>query len=167
MLLILNGNIVLQKDRYSVLLLLYELHHTALLYKEYQFLLYVSVCLYAGLPGQAFAADRASSYVLDMAGVVATVALVPFALGYIGRRLGQKVQAEKSLPDAIRVYRLWSLVRMAVLFAVVSYNLVVYTLSSSDNSIGILCAIIGFISYFLVMPTDRKVRSDLDIELTD
>lgn len=130
-------------------------------------LLYVSVCLYAGLPGQTFAADRASSYVLDMAGVVATVALVPFALGYIGRRLGQKVQAEKSLPDAIRVYRLWSLVRMAVLFAVVSYNLVVYTLSSSDNSICILCAIIGFISYFLVMPTDRKVMSDLDIELND
>ena len=101
-----------------------------------------------------------ASWVLSA--VSAFIALVPYC--YIWKIIREVLDTRPDFSNGQDMaHNGW----MAVLFAVVSYNLVVYTLSSSDNSIGILCAIIGFISYFLVMPTDRKVMSDLDIELND
>lgn len=123
---------------------------------------YLLLCETGVLPSHMLAGNGRTLYFLNMAGIFLTITLVPASVRLFNKMMMHKVKSEKSLLDAIAAYRRWSIARIAMLFVVVAFNMFAYTASDYDTS-PLLCAMIGLVSYFMVMPSRSRVTADLDM----
>lgn len=106
-------------------------------------------------------------YVCEVAGVLMTLLIVPFSLKFFNKFFNSKVMTEQSMVKAMRRYCWLSMVRLTSLFIVAAYNLVLYFSVSRDSSIGILCFFISLISFAFCVPTEGRIKNDLNLEDLD
>lgn len=112
------------------------------------------------LPG-AYAGDGRMQYILETAGILLAIALVPLALKLFSMVLRKKID-RMTFPVALSRYSLWSGIRLLLLEVVVLLNVVVYYFTL-DN-IGMLCALIGLTASIFCLPGIKRLREELNIE---
>lgn len=123
---------------------------------------YLLLCETGVLPSHMLAGNERTLYYLNMAGIFLTITLVPASVRLFSKMMMHKVKSEKSLLAAITAYRRWNIARVAMLFVVVAFNMFAYTASDYDTS-PLLCAMIGLVSYFMVLPSRGRITADLDM----
>lgn len=123
---------------------------------------YLLLCETGVLPSHMLAGNERTLYYLNMAGIFLTITLVPASVRLFNKMMMHKVKSEKSLLAAITAYRRWNIARVAMLFVVVAFNMFAYTASDYDTS-PLLCAMIGLVSYFMVLPSRGRITADLDM----
>lgn len=123
---------------------------------------YLLLCETGVLPSHMLAGNEHTLYYLNMAGIFLTITLVPASVRLFNKMMMHKVKSEKSLLAAITAYRRWNIARVAMLFVVVAFNMFAYTASDYDTS-PLLCAMIGLVSYFMVLPSRGRITTDLDM----
>jgi len=115
------------------------------------------------LPTGLYAIDPRMQYILETVGILVTIAFVPFSLKLYSRVYTRYIQ-NAPLLKALKLYELWSSIRLLLLVVAVLLNIVVYYLTL-DN-IGGLCALIGITASLFCLPGENKMRKEMNIEET-
>lgn len=110
-------------------------------------------------PGGTCAGDSTTTYVLEVAAVLLTLAAVPAALKVSGVFLHRKVAERNTSEAALRTLRRWSEVQVFLLTVVVLIDISVYY--ATMESLGILCAAVGLAASLLCLPSEEKLESYL------
>lgn len=119
--------------------------------------LFESDCFPAGY----YADDFRMQYILGTIGILLTLTFVPVSLKLFSFKLIQKVK-EAPIHIALKKYKMYYTIRLTMLASVVLTNIVFYYLVLQN--IGVLCAIIGFIASIFCIPSESRIRQELDID---
>lgn len=116
------------------------------------------------LPCGQLADDYRASYVLETIAVLMAILDIPLALKLFSIALVKRIN-QYPLEQALKAYRLWSLVRLVLLAAVAFYGITVYYLTM--NSIGGLCALMALTASFFCWPSEKRLMHELNMEDAD
>lgn len=108
-----------------------------------------------------YAGDVVAAYVAETVSILLTAACVPASMKLFSRAMAHKINVA-TLPDALRLYARWSVVRLALLALPVSVGLLTYYLLFSTT--GALCALIGLTASLFCFPGKTRLCRDLHIE---
>ena len=103
--------------------------------------------------------DGRSEYILQMMGVVMTIVFLPMSLKVFSVVVKRWVRF-KSEDEALKSYRRWSEIRLALLLITVLFNLNVYY-QILDTS-ALLCAGMGLLTSLFCVPGVGRVMTELD-----
>lgn len=106
------------------------------------------------------AADVRFTYFAETACILLSAICVPVSLKLFAWVLWKKID-HAALPDALRLYSLWSIVRMALLALPVLVGLIVYYFMLSNT--GVLCAFIALTASLFCLPGEGRLRKELHI----
>lgn len=120
-------------------------------------------CLYENdwLPKGVMTDESLVLYLIQCAGVLLTIVLIPLALRLFGMGMLQRVR-QLPLEQALVSYRRWNQVRLALLFVVVMVNLTFYYLTLRTG--GALCAVMALMASLCCLPSRRRIWRELDLE---
>lgn len=105
--------------------------------------------------------DGQKCYLLQTLGVLLALGLIPFSLKMFSLAVIRRLP-ELDAEQALKVYRRWSEVRLAMLMVVTVVNLSVYYVTLS--SIGGLCALLGGLASLFCWPDVQRMKSELGWE---
>lgn len=108
----------------------------------------------------AYAGDARLQYIWNTVGILVTLAAVPLALKLFSVVMAKRINPAP-LQEALRLYRRWNGVRLALLAASTFFNLYVYY-ATLDN-IGGLCALISITASFFCIPNEKRIKDELNI----
>ena len=114
----------------------------------------------------AYAGDARLQYIWNTVGILVTLAAVPLALKLFSVVMAKRINPAP-LQEALRLYRRWNGVRLAInsamilLAASTFFNLYVYY-ATLDN-IGGLCALISITASFFCIPNEKRIKDELNI----
>ena len=108
-----------------------------------------------------YAGDVRTDYILQCAGILLTVCLIPFSLRLFNLNLVKRVR-ELPLMDALRSYRRWSEIRLFLLLVPVLMNLSFYYLTL--NTTGLFCSLMALIASLFCVPTRNRILNELDLQ---
>ncbi len=108
-----------------------------------------------------YADDAQVDYILQTAGILLAIGLIPVSLRLFSLSLVKYVK-NLSLPDALKSYRRWSEVRIGLLLVAVLVNLSAYYLTL--NNTGVLCALMALAASLFCVPTRQRLLDELDLE---
>lgn len=139
-----------------------------LLHLQIQYAVFIFLILLLGilyemewLSTGLYAIDPRMQYILETMGILVTIAFVPLSLKLYSIVYTRYIQSAPLL-KALKLYELWSSIRLLLLTIVVLLNIVVYYLTL-DN-IGGLCALIGVTASLFCLPGENKMRKELNLE---
>lgn len=93
--------------------------------------------------------------------ILLTALCVPLALKLFAQILTKKID-KLSIADALKQYRVWSIVRLGLLALPLLMGLSVYYLMLSTK--GLLCALIALTASLFCVPSEKRMRTELHIE---
>ena len=93
--------------------------------------------------------------------ILLTALCVPLALKLFVQILTKKID-KLSIADALKQYRVWSIVRLGLLALPLLMGLSVYYLMLSTK--GLLCALIALTASLFCVPSEKRMRTELHIE---
>lgn len=108
-----------------------------------------------------YAGDVRAAYIAETVTILLTACCVPVSLKLFAWMLTRKIDAV-TLPQALRLYGLWSNVRLALLALPVVAGLLTYYLAL--GSTGILCALIALTASLFCLPGEERLRRELRID---
>lgn len=115
----------------------------------------------AGLLSQgALAGDARMEYIFQTIGILMTIVLIPFALRIFNLNLVKRIQ-ELPLQQALKSYRIWADVRLALLVVPALINLQFYYLTL--NNTGLFCAAMSLIASLFCVPSESRIKNELDL----
>ena len=115
----------------------------------------------AGLLSQgALAGDARMEYIFQTIGILMTIVLIPFALRIFNLNLVKRIQ-ELPLQQALKSYRIWADVRLALLLVPALINLQFYYLTL--NNTGLFCAAMSLIASLFCVPSESRIKNELDL----
>ncbi len=122
------------------------------------------VALYEmGVLTEGLYADNAQmDYILQTAGILLAIVLIPVSLRLFSLSLVKYVK-NLSLPEALKSYRRWSEVRIGLLLVAVLVNLSFYYLTL--NNTGVLCALMALAASLFCVPTRQRLLDELDLTI--
>lgn len=110
-----------------------------------------------------YAGDVRLQYIWETIAILTTVILVPLSLKLFNIIMTKKV-VKSSLQVAMRLYKRWNEIRLLMLAIVTFLNIYVYY-TTLDN-IGGLCALIGVTASIFCLPSEKKLKEELNITNT-
>ena len=115
----------------------------------------------AGVLSQgALAGDVRMEYIFQTIGILMTIVLIPFALRIFNLNLVKRIQ-ELPLQQALKSYRIWADVRLALLVVPALINLQFYYLTL--NNTGLFCAAMSLIASLFCVPSESRIKNELDL----
>ena len=108
----------------------------------------------------ALAGDAKMEYIFQTIGILMTIVLIPFALRIFNLNLVKRIQ-ELPLQQALKSYRIWSDVRLALLVVPALINLQFYYLTL--NNTGLFCAAMSLIASLFCVPSENRIKNELDL----
>lgn len=110
-----------------------------------------------------YAGDVRLQYIWETIAILTTVILVPLSLKLFNIVMTKKI-VKSSLQVAMRLYKRWNEIRLLMLAIVTFLNIYVYY-TTLDN-IGGLCALIGVMASIFCLPSEKKLKEELNITNT-
>ena len=110
-----------------------------------------------------YAGDVRLQYIWETIAILTTVILVPLSLKLFNIIMTKKV-VKSSLQVAMRLYKRWNEIRLLMLAIVTFLNIYVYY--TTLDSIGGLCALIGVTAPIFCLPSEKKLKEELNITNT-
>lgn len=115
----------------------------------------------AGVLSQgALAGDARMEYIFQTIGILMTIVLIPFALRIFNLNLVKRIQ-ELPLQQALKSYRIWADVRLALLVVPALINLQFYYLTL--NNTGLFCVAMSLIASLFCVPSESRIKNELDL----
>ena len=108
----------------------------------------------------AYAGDVRAAYFAESITILLTALLVPVSLKLFSWVLDRRIDVA-TLPDALRLYALWSGVRLALLAVPVLAGFLTYYVMMSNQ--GALCALITLTASLFCLPGENRLRKELHI----
>lgn len=108
----------------------------------------------------ALAGDARMEYIFQTIGILMTIVLIPFALRIFNLNLVKRIQ-ELPLQQALKSYRIWADVRLALLVVPALINLQFYYLTL--NNTGLFCAAMSLIASLFCVPSESRIKNELDL----
>ena len=108
----------------------------------------------------ALASDAQMEYIFQTIGILMTIVLIPFALRIFNLNLVKRIQ-ELPLQQALKSYRIWADVRLALLVVPALINLQFYYLTL--NNTGLFCAAMSLIASLFCVPSESRIKNELDL----
>lgn len=115
------------------------------------------------LPEGIYAGDAQLEYMLQCVSILLTVGLIPFALRLFNLNLVKRIK-ELPLAEALKSYRIWSDIRLCLLFVPVMLNLSFYYLTM--NTTGLFCAAMALLASLFCVPSENRIMNELDLPET-
>ena len=113
-----------------------------------------------GLSQGTLAGDAQMEYIFQTIGILMTIVLIPFALRIFNLNLVKRIQ-ELPLQQALKSYRIWADVRLALLVVPALINLQFYYLTL--NNTGLFCAAMSLIASLFCVPSESRIKNELDL----
>lgn len=107
-----------------------------------------------------YAGDSKMEYILQSISILLTVGLIPFALRLFNLNLVKHIK-ELSLTEALKSYRIWSDIRLCLLFVPTVLNLSFYYLSL--NTTGLFCALMALFASLFCVPSENRIKNELNL----
>ena len=108
----------------------------------------------------ALAGDARMEYIFQTIGILMTIVLIPFALRIFNLNLVKRIQ-ELPLQQALKSYRIWADVSLALLVVPALINLQFYYLTF--NNTGLFCAAMSLIASLFCVPSESRIKNELDL----
>ena len=108
-----------------------------------------------------YAANIRTIYVTETFIILLTASCVPLSLTLFSLVLTKKVD-RVTLPIALRLYSVWSVVRLLLLALPAIAGSLCYYLMLSNKCV--LCAFIALIASLFCVPSEKRLRKDLKID---
>ena len=102
-----------------------------------------------------------ATYFAETVTILLTAALVPVSLKLFSWVLAKKIDVV-AITDALRLYALWSGVRLALLAVPVLAGFLTYYMMLSNK--GVLCALIALTASLFCLPGENHLRKELHID---
>ena len=112
------------------------------------------------LPEGLYAGHVQTEYILQSATILLTIGLIPFSLRLFSLNLVKRIK-ELPLQEALKSYRLWSEVRLALLMAPAILGISFYYLTL--NTSGLFCACMALIASLFCVPSRKRLLAELDL----
>lgn len=113
----------------------------------------------------ALADNVRAVYAFESAVIVLTAVCVPGGLKLFAVKLKRVIVPLADKAAALRMYVLWSLVRILIIAVPLVAGILCYHMCQSST--GLLCAAISLLASLLCIPSKSRMRSDLNIDETD
>lgn len=113
------------------------------------------------MPQGTLADDAQMEYIFQTMGILMTIVFIPFALRIFNLNLVKRIK-ELPLQQALKSYRIWSDVRLALLLVPALINLQFYYLTL-DNT-GLFCACMALIASLFCVPSESRIKNELDLQ---
>ena len=110
--------------------------------------------------GGMYAGDVRTTYMAETVTILLAASCVPIALKLFSWVLIRKIDVV-TLPEALRLYALWSGVRLALLAIPVLAGFFTYYIMLSST--GALCALIGLTASLFCLPGEGRLSKELHI----
>lgn len=107
-----------------------------------------------------YAANVRGTYFAETLCILLAAICVPVSLKLFAWVLTRKIDLV-ALPEALRLYSLWSIVRLLILVLPVMTGFAVYYLMLSNK--GVLCAFIALTASLFCLPGEVRLRKELHI----
>lgn len=112
------------------------------------------------LPLGVLVGDGRAEYVMQVTGILMAVGLIPFSLRMFNFSLVRYVR-NRSLPEALKSYRRWSEVRLALLLAPALFNFTAYYCTL--NTTGLLCGGMVLVASLFCVPGRERLLAELNL----
>ena len=99
-------------------------------------------------------------YMLQCVSILLTVCLIPFALRLFNLNLVKRIQ-EIPLQQALKSYRIWSDVRLGLLFVPAILGLSFYYVTM--NTTHLFCACMALVATLFCVPSATRIKNELDL----
>lgn len=113
------------------------------------------------MPQGTLADDAQMEYIFQTMGILMTIVFIPFSLRIFNLNLVKRIK-ELPLQQALKSYRIWSDVRLALLLVPALINLQFYYLTL-DNT-GLFCACMALIASLFCVPSESRIKNELDLQ---
>lgn len=113
------------------------------------------------LPQGILVEDAKNAYMMEVVGILLSVALIPLSLRLFGLSLVRNVK-QKQLQDALVSYRRWNEIRLALLLVPAVFNLSVYYWTLQTECL--FCAGMALIASLFCVPGRNRLLSELDLD---
>ena len=107
-----------------------------------------------------FAGDGLMEYILQTVGILLVIGLIPFSLRLFSLSLVKRIQ-QLPLEEAMKSYRRWSEIRLALLAVPVLINLSFYYLTL--NTTGLFCAVMALLASLFCVPSRKRLMTELQL----
>ncbi len=104
------------------------------------------------------------TYYIETFCILLTAICVPLSLKIFASQLKHKIDKER-LPEALSLYRNWSLYRLLLLSLPVLTGVTLYYLTMSNT--GMLCASISLVASLFCWPSENRMRKELHISISE
>ena len=130
----------------------------------YFWLLPVFLTVFGEMGGEwvgIYAGDVRATYFAETFTILLTAILIPVSLKLFSWVLVKKIDAV-AISDALRLYALWSGIRLALLAIPVLAGFLTYYMMLSNK--GVLCALIALTASLFCLPGEGRFRKELHID---
>lgn len=119
------------------------------------------VCYEAGIFTEGlFVGDARMDYILTTIGILLTIVMIPLSLRLFNLNLVKRI-SKLSTFEALKSYRRWSEVRLALLLVAALLNMSIYYLTL--NTTGLFCSLMALLATFFCIPTKERLLKELDL----
>lgn len=112
------------------------------------------------LPQGLFAGDAQMEYIMQVTSILLTICLIPLSLRLFNLSLTRYVSL-LPLPEALKSYRRWSEIRIALLLVLALIDLSAYYWMM--NTTGLLCAGMTVIASLFCIPSKQRLLNELQL----
>lgn len=112
------------------------------------------------LPQGLFAGDAQMEYIMQVTSILLTICLIPLSLRLFNLSLTRYVSL-LPLPEALKSYRRWSEIRIALLLVLALIDLSAYYWTM--NTTGLLCAGMTIIASLFCIPSKQRLLNELQL----
>ncbi len=116
------------------------------------------------IPTGFYAADERMSYMLESICILVTAVCIPLPLKLFSVAM-KRIVDKQSLPNALRSYVFFSILRLLFIFIPVYLGFIIYYLVLTKT--GLLCAMIGLVASLFCVPSTTRLRKELYITTDD
>ena len=100
-------------------------------------------------------------YIFQSVSILLTISLIPFALRMFNLNLVKRIK-ELPLQQALKSYRIWSDVRLALLFVPAILGVSFYYVTM--NTTNLFCACMALIATLFCIPSESRIKNELDLQ---
>ena len=99
-------------------------------------------------------------YIFQSVSILLTIGLIPFALRMFNLNLVKRIK-ELPLQQALKSYRMWSDVRLGLLFVPAILGVSFYYITM--NTTNLFCACMALIATLFCIPSENRIKNELDL----
>ncbi|MDO4756103.1 MAG: hypothetical protein Q4A54_07150 [Parabacteroides sp.] len=99
-------------------------------------------------------------YILQSVSILLTIGFIPFALRIFNLNLVKRIK-EYPLQRALASYKLWSDIRLSLLFVPATLSFTFYYMTL--NTTGLFCGAMAMIASLFCIPSESRIKNELDL----